>query len=53
MKATIATYTEKNGIQKIEEVVLKTSQDLYEKTHLVYIRDWLLKIQDLQRTVLL
>ena len=33
-KATIATYTEKNGIQKIEEVILKTGQNLYEKTHL-------------------
>lgn len=33
-KATLATYTEKNGVQKIEEVILKTGQDLYSKTHI-------------------
>ena len=33
-KATLATYTEKNGVQKIEEIILKTGQDLYSKTNL-------------------
>lgn len=33
-KATLATYTEKNGVQKIEEVILKTGDDLFDKTHL-------------------
>lgn len=33
-KATLATYTSKNGIQKIEEVILKTGDDLFVKTHL-------------------
>ncbi len=33
-KATLATYTEKNGIQKIEEVIVKTGDPLFDKTHL-------------------
>jgi len=33
-KATLATYTNKNGLQKIEEVTVKTGDRLYSKTHL-------------------
>lgn len=33
-KASVATYTEKNGVQKIEELILKTGDDLYAKTKL-------------------
>lgn len=33
-KATLATYTERNGIQKVEEVIVKTGDRLFNKTHL-------------------
>ena len=33
-KVTLATYTSKNGVQKIEEVILKTGDNLFVKTHL-------------------
>lgn len=33
-KATLATYVERNGFQRIEEVTVKTNDDLNRKTHL-------------------
>lgn len=33
-KVTLATYTSKKGIQKIEEVILKTGEKLFDKTHI-------------------
>ncbi|QBA63660.1 DEAD/DEAH box helicase family protein [Muriicola soli] len=33
-KVTLVTYTSKKGIQKIEEVILKTGDNLFDKTHL-------------------
>jgi type III restriction enzyme len=33
-KATLATYTSKKGVQKIEEVILKTGNNLFDKTHI-------------------
>ena len=33
-KATLATYTEKKGLQKVEEIIVKTGDNLYYKTNL-------------------
>ena len=33
-KATLATYTEKKGLQKVEEIIVKTGDNLFEKTNL-------------------
>ena len=33
-KATLATYTEKKGLQKVEEIIVKTGDYLFDKTNL-------------------
>jgi type III restriction enzyme len=33
-KATLATYTEKKGLQKVEEIIVKTGDNLFAKTNL-------------------